>query len=238
MSHRSGRRLPRSGTSVGTGRASASRPVRAVSRRDYCDNALSGEETGTPQQLAKPDEGEPVPKGTNGAKTRETAATPADPAPVEPPRRQRRWVTGLLIGLLVLNLAASVVAIGWVAWLVSDEPRWLDVGQGPQGETGPEGEQGPQGETGPQGEQGPPGEPGEPGTPADNETLSLLAERLAAVETELAANDLGLEAQRLSTQVERLQTQVVDLCDRLRDSFLPVDDVCPPGEPATPPTDG
>ena len=160
------------------------------------------------------------------------ADAPADQAVTPQPPKRRRWLTGLLILLLALNLAASAVAIGWIAWIVADQPRWLDEIQGPPGTPGATGEQGPQGETGPQGEQGPAGELGVPGTSADVDTLNLLAERLASVETDLSSNDLGLEAQRLSTRLEQLETQVVTLCDRLRDNFQPVDDVCPPGEPA------
>ena len=196
------------------------------------------EETGGAQPSAEasaPETDEAQPGGTNGFDGGDTpAAAPADQAAMpQPPKRRRRWLTGLLILLLALNLAASAVAIGWIAWIVADQPRWLDEIQGPPGTAGATGEQGPQGETGPQGEQGPAGEPGVPGTSADVDTLNLLAERLAAVETDLSSNDLGLEAQRLSTRLERLETQVVTLCDRLRDNFQPVDDVCPPGEPAS-----
>jgi len=194
---------------------------------------MSGETSGAQPSgdRSTTDVTDPKPGGTNGAQGDDpAAASPTVTAPVsEPPRRRRRWLAGLLIGLLALNLAASAVAIGWIAWIVADQPRWLDEIQGPQGEQGVTGEQGPQGDVGPQGEQGP---VGEAGTSADVETLNLLAERLASVETELASNDPGLETQRLSTRLEQLEIQVVDLCDRLRDNFQPVDDVCPAGEPA------
>lgn len=200
---------------------------------------MSEESTGAQQRPAasEPDGTEPKPGGPNGTPRDEVrpASAVEEPVAVEEPRKRRRWVTGLLVALLALNLAASAVAIGWVAWIVADQPRWLDEIQGPAGEQGVPGEPGPQGETGPRGEQGP---VGEPGTSADVDTLNLLTERLAAVETDLASNDLGLEAERLSTQVEQLQTQLTDLCDRLRDSFLPVDDACPAGEPATPTGEG
>lgn len=194
---------------------------------------MGGETSGSqpPADAPATDVTEPAPNGSDMTQVGEAAVAPAAlTAPVSaPPKRRRRWVTGLMIGLLALNLAASAVAIGWIAWIVADQPRWLDEIQGPAGVQGVSGEQGPQGSVGPQGEQGP---TGEPGTSADVETLNLLAERLAAVETDLASNDLGLEAQRLSTQLEQLETQVVDLCDRLRDNFQPVGDVCPAGEPA------
>ncbi len=146
-----------------------------------------------------------------------------------PPEASRKWRWRLVFALLVLSLAASAVAIGWVAWVVADPDYWFGQVQGPQGEQGPAGTPGEQGEPGTPGEVGP---PGEPGVSADDETLNRLTDRLAEVETELASNDLGLEAQRLSTRVDRLQNQIVDLCDQLRDSFLALEEVCPEGEPA------
>jgi hypothetical protein len=169
--------------------------------------------------------------------TAETAAAPqASSVPAAPsPQRGKRWRTFALASLLVLSLATSTVAIGWVAWIVADPEYWLGEIQGPQGEQGPPGEPGTPGEPGLQGE---PGAQGGEGASADADTLNLLAERLAEVETALASNDLGLEAERLSTQLERIQTNLTDLCDRLRDSSLPVDDVCPEGQPAPAPDDG
>lgn len=148
------------------------------------------------------------------------------------PARGGRWRWIALFVLVTLSLAASVVAIGWVAWIVADPEQWLSEIQGPQGEQGPTGEAGAPGTPGEPGTQGEQGPPGEPGTSADVETLNVLTERLADVETELASNDLGLEAQRLSTRVDRLQSQLVELCDRLRDSFIAVEEVCPAGVPA------
>ena len=98
--------------------------------------------------------------GGNGAAEARTTAPVHD----APPNRRRRWLAPLLVGLLALNLAASAVAIGWVAWIVADQPRWLDEIQGPQGEPGITGVQGPQGDVGQQGLQGPVGTPGTPGS--------------------------------------------------------------------------
>lgn len=151
------------------------------------------------------------------------------------PQRGKRWRTFAIASLLILSLATSAVAIGWVAWIVADPEYWLDEIQGPQGEQGPPGEPGAPGAPGLQGETG---AQGEEGASADVDTLNLLAERLAEVETALASNDLGLEAERLSTRLERIQTNLTDLCDRLRENSLPVDDVCPEGQPAPAPDGG
>ena len=200
---------------------------------------MGAETSGAEPAASSPtaDATEPRPNGANGKHGGDEAAdapsttAPVDDAPIQdaPAEQPRRWRRHVLIGLLALNLLASAIAIGWIAWIVADQARWLDEVKGPPGEQGLVGEQGQQGIVGLQGEQG---QTGEPGSSADADTLNRLAERLAELETDLASNDLGLEAERLSTRLEQLETQVVDLCDSLRDSFVSVSDACPAGSPA------
>lgn len=163
------------------------------------------------------------------ASTEESDTTAAEPKP----RRTSGWV----IALLITSLALSAIAVGWVAWIVVEPRTWLDEiagPQGPVGETGPIGPVGPPGPTGPTGQPGADGSDGADAESPDAETLKLLADRLATLETTLASNDPVLETERLRRRVERLEFQLERFCQSLRPSFSSLIEACE--EPEVEPT--
>jgi hypothetical protein len=85
----------------------------------------------------------------------------------------------LLIASLTLNLMLSLVALGWLAWVVVDPVYWLgrpEQGQrGEQGVAGLPGPEGPPGERGPRGPAGRPAISAQPRQYDDTELWSSLA---------------------------------------------------------------
>ena len=168
------------------------------------------------------------------------ASTGEEDTPAAEPRRQR--TSGWVIALLITSVALSAVAIGWVAWIVVEPKTWLDEIAGPRG---PQGEMGTTGPTGPEGPAGPIGEQGAAGTNGtdgrggadaespDAETLRLLADRLAALETSLASDDPVLQNERLRRRVERLEFQLARFCESLQPSFFSLAEACEDPELAT-----
>jgi len=57
--------------------------------------------------------------------------------------------------LLVINLAATLVAIGWLAWISSSPRYWFPGAYAAKGERGDLGPRGPRGPVGPPGPVGP-----------------------------------------------------------------------------------
>jgi hypothetical protein len=113
--------------------------------------------------------------------------------------------------MLTVSILLSLVAIGWIGWVVFAPQTWIGEVSGPEGPAGPRGETGPQGPPGEQGEQG------LPGTSADTQTLELLSQRVASLENQLNTPARGqLETQRLQARIERLENRLRDVCDELR----------------------
>jgi hypothetical protein len=116
--------------------------------------------------------------------------------------------------MLTVNVLLSLVAIGWVAWIVFEPETWIGELAGPEGPPGPKGDPGPQG---PPGEPGAQGEPGTPGSSLDTQTLDLLSQRVGALENQLNAPDRGqLGTQRLQARIERLENRLREVCGQLR----------------------
>ena len=109
-----------------SGEPSGAEPTPSASTAEGASATPNGDkgETG-PETTA------PIAEAAAGPQTE--AAPPGAPVGASaPPKRRRRWMIHLLVGLLAVNLAASVVAIGWIAWIVAGQPRWLDEIQGPR----------------------------------------------------------------------------------------------------------
>ena len=60
----------------------------------------------------------------------------------------------------------------------------------------------------------------------DAETLKLLADRLATLETSFASTDPVLENERLRRRIERLEFQLTQLCQSLQPSFSSLVEAC------------
>lgn len=97
--------------------------------------------------------------------------------------------------LLCANLVVSLLALGWLTWIVLEPRYWFEKAyEEPTPIVGPRGPQGPRGapgEAGSDGLGGPPGPPGRPGVDGE---------------------DLSFEVEELQSQVSDLEFRVEEIC--------------------------
>ena len=108
--------------------------------------------------------------------------------------------TRILVVSLALNLALSLAAIGWVAWIAASPRHWFPDAysqQGPRGKPGPQGPVGLPGPTGPVG-------------PDAADAIDQLSSQLDDLETG-SGDNAGSSVDDLSSTVDDLSSRLDDL---------------------------
>lgn len=108
----------------------------------------------------------------------------------------------LLVAALVANIALSLTALGWLAWIAADPPHWFP---GAYAEKGERGDRGPRGPVGPEGPAGPIG-------PDAADAVDELSFRVDDLEASLGDVDV-------SAEVEQLRSDIDDLCNAIDSAY-------------------
>jgi hypothetical protein len=115
-----------------------------------------------------------------------------------------------VLALIAFNLFASLVALGWLAWISASPRYWFPQAYAQKGDRG---------DQGPRGQQGPAGPPGPVGPDAQSAIDDLdvrLSDLEGSVETlQSDLSDLQDESgfSTLETDVQDTTTKLNDLCD-------------------------
>jgi hypothetical protein len=117
-----------------------------------------------------------------------------------------------LLVLLILNLAATLTALGWLAWISASPRYWFPDAYAQKGDRGDPGPRGPRGRIGPQ---GPLGDTAE-GAVADLDSrVTDLEDSVGTLQSDLddLQNESGVST--LESDVQDATTKLDDICTAL-----------------------
>lgn len=110
------------------------------------------------------------------------------------------------------NIALTLVALGWLAWIAADPTYWFP---GAYAEKGERGEMGPRGPEGPEGPPGPVGPDAETAIADLQSSLDELDSRLGELEAGEGTSELQSAIDEVRSTADDVTSKVEAVCDAL-----------------------